>query len=233
MFFAGLSGRPSTKESIATEEEYRKLFKSDLRNFLRRSAKIFPMMFFVESKGHRRRPPTEKMLHARGLIDRCENYIFFSTDPTPEYLAEALKWIDGIGPTLRETDGNSTSSSDSFLHAAEFHAVVGNAIRWLQANRALSRDEIKAQYPTLVADFLTEIEEDRGQMYRVHDNPVSWAHIECDRPFPNLLSSVIHRDRLGEIIDEVLGLRWSFKSARRTKRGSARPHDITRFEQQS
>jgi hypothetical protein len=161
------------------------------------------------------RPPTEEMTKAYQLIHHCETYIFFSTDSTGDYLEESLKWIDGIAPTLAITEGNTTSSSGDFVEAHQFHSVIGAAIRWLQANRSLSQDEIKSKYPSLVADGLAEAKRDKEDVYNCRTN---WTYDQMDRDLPNLLSPYIHHDRLGDVIDEVLGFTGTEEAAKHSKK---------------
>jgi hypothetical protein len=170
------------------------------------------------------------MRKAYRLIDNCETYIFFSTDKTGKYLAESLKWIAGIAPTLAQTRGNATGTSGEFQSAARFHAVVGQAIRWLQANWGLSPEDVKAKYPTLVADGLAEAKRDSESGI---DFQISWVYGQLNRELPNLLSRHMHRDRLGEVIDELLGLTGTADAAERTEREAGQAQEIKRYSPQS
>jgi hypothetical protein len=49
---------------------------------------------------------------------------------------------------------------------------------------------------------------------------VIWVSGQVEREVPNLLSQFLHRYRLGEVIDEVLGLSGTADAASRSDRGS-------------
>jgi hypothetical protein len=145
------------------------------------------------------RPPNGLMKKAYRLIKNCDAYIFFSTDSTVIYLDESLKLLESNAPILRATEGNTTSSSDYFYEMERFYSVIAIAIRWVRANRNFSPEELKIQHPNLIADGQQEAKQESRSW-------LNWTYSQADREIPNLLSSFIHRDRLGDVIDEVLGL---------------------------
>jgi hypothetical protein len=174
--------------------------------------------------------PNKKMMKAYRLIDSCEDYIFSSKDETELFLEESLQRIARIAPTLEQTEGNSSSTSDDFSDAAEFHSVIRNAIRWVQANRGLSPEEVKVKYPTLIDDCLAEDKRDSEWIYNCRLN---WVCEQVDREVPNLLSPYIHRGRLGKVIDEVLGLGGRASPTERSEQASARAQHIAGDSPQS
>jgi hypothetical protein len=56
-----------------------------------------------------------------------------------------------------------------------------------------------------------------------------WASLQFDREVPNLLSPVIHRDRLGEVIDEDLGLTGTANAVERIEREAGKAQEIKRY----
>jgi hypothetical protein len=169
----------------------------------------------------------EKKVHR--LITRCRSYIFGSTEATPDYLAESLKWIEGIAPALLPTPGTSRSAR-ILRFEANFHTVIARAIRWLQANRSLSSEQFNAKYPTLVADGLAQLRADRAY---VHNCQANWSAAQLQREVPNLLGQYIHHDRLGDVIDEVLGLTGTPDAAEHTYFDSQQPCEIARWSPES
>jgi hypothetical protein len=157
------------------------------------------------------RPPTRAEKKAIRLYSNCENYIFYSTDSTSVYLEESMKWIEGIAPVLDKTEGQGTTTIGMYKTLNEYLFMIQRVIRWLQANRSLSSQEIKRKYPTLISDGLRELKRKDSMMHQV------------DRQLPNLLSRVIHRDRLGDAIDEVLGLTGTPEASTYRDCAKARP----------
>jgi hypothetical protein len=198
--------------------------------------------------------PTEEDKIAWRLGEQCRNYIFFSREPTAEYLAETLKWIEGIGPSLEssainlryiqsrlgamadkekaqytgpfgEPMADNITAEDLIHRGNQFNLVVAKAIRFVQANRGLSKSEFRAKYPTLIVDSLAEAKSGT-------DCDILWVLDQLEREIPNLLSPLIHRDRLGDEIDKVLGLGFFRHGAIHTRRGK-RPRDaIIRYSSQ-
>jgi hypothetical protein len=68
------------------------------------------------------------MRRAYRLHDNCDGYIFSSADETGNYLAQSLKWIGGIAPTLNTTTGKTTGTNAVFWQNAMFHVLVERAI---------------------------------------------------------------------------------------------------------
>jgi hypothetical protein len=106
----------------------------------------------------------------------CSEYIFFSTDPTPEYLANVLSWVEEIGP-------NPPRASCRVSCPRIRTVQIGNAVRWLLANAHLSPEELKEKYPMLLDEV--------GR--------------QSDAELKDLFNPSVHQDRLGAEIDSVLG----------------------------
>jgi hypothetical protein len=157
-----------------------------------------------------RRPPRDSAAEkGHRLIDECENYIFFSTEPTEDYLTETLKWIEQIQPILAGIEGNGTGTTFRFCVRHQFYSRIARVIHWLQTNRRLSVDEVKAKYPTLI--------------------PVAVADNSQESVFTDLLSQQIRRDRLGEVIDDVLGLTGTPDASKHTAQTKPVPRQIKRY----
>jgi hypothetical protein len=150
------------------------------------------------------RPPTKEMKRAYRMIQDCQKYIWSSSDPTPLFLECALKAIRSIRPTLMMTEGNTTSSSDVFIIAAEYHDIIEKSLLWLQANLDFDPDSLQRRHATLVAEMVEEEKIfTREQYHYLH----IWVSTQCDKDPPNLMSKNLRHGRLGDVIDEVLGVK--------------------------
>jgi hypothetical protein len=144
------------------------------------------------------------MKRAYGMIQDCQKYIWSSADPKSLSLECALKAIRSIRPTLMVTEGNTTSSGDSFILAAEYYDIMEKSLLWLQANLDFDPDSLQGRRAKLVAEMVEE--EEKIFIRKQYHCPAIWVGTHCDKDPPNLMSENLRHSRPGDVIDEVLGV---------------------------
>jgi hypothetical protein len=117
-----------------------------------------------------------------------------------------------IRPTFMVTVGNTTLSSDTFILAAEYHNIIERSLLWLQANLDFDPDSLQAKHAKLVAET---VEEEKAFTREQYHCLAIWVGTQYDKDPPNLMSENLCHVRLGDVIEEVLGV----KGMRRAPRG--------------
>jgi hypothetical protein len=109
------------------------------------------------------------------------------------------------------TEGNTTSSGDTFIPAAEYHYIIEKSLLWLQANLDFDPDSVQGRHAKLVAETVKEEKIFPRKQYHCL---AIWVGTQCDKDPPNLMSENLRHGRLDDVIDEILGVKGMKRAPR-------------------
>jgi hypothetical protein len=134
--------------------------------------------------------------------ESVETTLFKSSKETARYLTECLKAVRQARNDLGKQRGRGTSGRARLNSAKAKFRRYELVLAWLSQHSHHSAVEMRSKYPTLL--------EEMQQSLSIWDmtfieNSESWPCYK-GKKIPNLLDPELHKGRLGQVIDEIIGI---------------------------
>jgi hypothetical protein len=131
-----------------------------------------------------------------------EESLFSSSQETAHYLTESLKSVRAARQDLAKLKGRGTNAFCGICLAKEKLKRYELVLSWLSQHSHHSAIEMKSKYPTLLEEMHQDLS--IGDLAFI-ENSENWP-CHKGKKIPNLLDPELHKGRLGQVIDEIIGI---------------------------